>query len=217
MILDAVEQIRALRKKPWLILGKGPSLDLRVHFDLDAYNTFSINHACKIHAGTVAHFMDVEALLDCRDDLFNTDSVALPYVPNVVLPWVPHANMGPGHYNLDELMPQHQYGVLRCFAARGQLWSYNSTRVPQSRYCPCLSEVRVRYFSAVAAFNLLALAGVKKVYTLGIDGGKKYATGFNRKDCLANGQKSFDVQFKEIDATLKRHRMEWTNLATTLG
>jgi hypothetical protein len=64
-----------------------------------------------------------------------------------------------------------------------------------------LPTVRVRLFSAVAGLNILALARVKRVYTLGIDGGTEYAKCVPAADRLANGQDSFDVQFKELRRT----------------
>jgi len=213
MIRDVVEKVSELRDKPWLILGKGPSLDLRGCFDLDDYHVFTLNHACKVHRATAAHFTDLEALHDCWDDLIVVQGVSLPYVPSLVMPWVPHRDMGPGHFNLSELIQEGVEPRLRLLSDIDRLWSYNSTRVPTSRWHKSLTPVRVRYFSAVAAFNILGLAGCKRVYSLGVDGGVKYAKGFDPRHCLANGRTSFDIQFKEITATLERHRMTWTNLA----
>lgn len=213
MLEDAVKRIGWLTTKPWLILGKGPSFDLRCHFDLDAYEVLTLNHACQVVAATVAHFTDLEAFRECIPDTLNVDGVAVPYVPDFVLPFVPHENMGPGHYNLDELVEMDKPHGIKTLCDTGKLWGYNSTRVPQHRWHKTLNVVRVRYFSAVAAFNLLALAGHRRVYTLGVDGGTRYAACFDKQHCLANGQTSFDIQFKEIEATVKRHGMKWINLA----
>jgi hypothetical protein len=212
VIGDAVERLGTYRSRPWLVLGKGPSLDLRDCFDLDRFHVLALNHACRVWPATCVHFMDLEAYLDCRADVLSADGVVLPHVPDVVLPWVPHRNMGPGHFTLEELV-RDGWGGLDHLAAAGRLWSYNSTRVPRQRHHPGLRRVRVRYFSAVAAFNLLALAGCKEVYTLGIDGGTSYAAGMDPRHCLANGRDSFDCQFQEIQRTLARHHMVWVNLA----
>lgn len=218
MIDNAVKRLARMRSKPWLILGKGPSLDLRCHFDLDQYHTLSLNHACRVHRVTVAHFTDLEAFWDCATtDLVATESaVAMPYTPNVVFPYVPHIHMQPGHYNLTELIDDVQDKNLRVLSEADRLWSYNSSRVPRKRWHPDLTTVQVRYFSAVPAFNLLAMAGHKKIYTLGIDGGKDYADAFHPRDKLANGRDSFDIQFVEIQRTLKRYGVVHINLVEKL-
>jgi hypothetical protein len=220
MIDDAVKAVRASSRddrRPWLVLGKGPSLALRVGVDLACYRTLALNHACRVHPCTLAHFTDLEAFRACRDYLLdNATRALLPYVPHVVLPWVPHEDMGPGHYNLSELVDQGLEPALGSLARRNLLWSYNSTRVSRARHHPKLTVVPVRYFSAVAAVNILALAGEREVFTLGVDGGRGYAPGFDPADRLANGRDSFDVQFAEIDRTVRRHKIRYVNLGKEL-
>jgi hypothetical protein len=70
----------------------------------------------------------------------------------------------------------------------------------------------VRYFSAVAAVNLLAVSGVREIFTIGVDGGSSYAPDFDKKTLLVNGRASFDVQFKEIRDTEKRKGVKVTPL-----
>ena len=81
------------------------------------------------------------------------------------------------------------------------LW-YNS-----SRSKPLMIKsgpvVRVRGFSGVAAVNLLANAGVKEVFTLGVDGGTKYSSKFDKSTLLANGRESFDCQKSEFKLAKK--------------
>jgi hypothetical protein len=65
--------------------------------------------------------------------------------------------------------------------------------------------IAARYFSATAALNLLATAGVKRVRSLGVDGGSSYSGQFadlKRRTLLPTGRKSYDRQFEEIAMTI---------------
>jgi hypothetical protein len=65
--------------------------------------------------------------------------------------------------------------------------------------------VKASYFSAEAALNLLAVAGVRRVRTLGVDGGSDYSRDFDdlkEKTLLANGRPSFDLQFEGFARTI---------------
>lgn len=208
MTEDAVTWLRRHRgDRPWLVLGKGPSLDKRHLFSLDSYQIFALNHACRVHKPRVAHFTDLEAFYACLPVLEAYAATGTP--PKIVLPWVPHVAMGPGEKNLAELLEMDRRGGGSLFGlfSDGHLLSYNSTRVRRCRHNPGLGVVRVRYFSAVPACNILALAGVQRIHTLGVDGGSAYARDFDPGDKLANGRSSFDIQFRELDRTCKHHRI----------
>jgi hypothetical protein len=72
--------------------------------------------------------------------------------------------------------------------------------------------VGLSYFSVEGALNLLALSGVKKIRTLGIDGGNSYSGRFNdlvKKTLLSNGRKSFDIQFGQIRESVKRFGLDF--------
>jgi hypothetical protein len=182
---------------PWLVLGKGPSAAGAASRPR-LLPVLALNHACLAVQADVAHFSDWEAFLDCYPRLGT--AVAC-------LPWRPHVNF----------QPSRKHNLLELLRAAGipedRVVSYNSSRaahLPRNRQLP---DVPVRFFSAVAAFNILGLAGVRYVHTLGVDGGKAYAPEFDQKDRLANGRQSFDVQFPEIRRACKRYRIQWTDLA----
>jgi hypothetical protein len=197
------------RDDPWLIVGKGPSLD---RFDgvalaglAAAYNVLTLNHACRVIVPDLAHFCDLEALRDCALDL-------VPMQTSLCVPWWPHVAMRPGRVHLKGLADASGDHLLGVFAGLGRLWSYNSTvasKLPRNRKLP---EIRVRYFSAVAAFNILARAGCKRIATVGVDGGTGYSVHFDAKDRLANGRDGFDVQFAEIEATCRQLGVEHIRL-----
>ena len=63
MITDVVAWIRALmERKPWLLVGKGPSADYCDRVVPDTYHVLTLNHACSLLRPTLAHFTDLEAL-----------------------------------------------------------------------------------------------------------------------------------------------------------
>lgn len=205
-VLDVVRR----HSRPWLIVGKGPSLDgcsaaCRESLAIE-HNVLTLNHACHAVPPTIAHFADMEAFDDC---VSTSRLLLLPPSawPHFCLPWWPHVRSRPGRVHLGDRAAGDAGSVcaLSLLHANGRLCSYNSTvasNLPRNRDLP---EIRVRYFSAVAAFNILARAGCKRIVTLGVDGGTAYAGEFDGATRLANGRDSFDIQFSEIADACARH------------
>ena len=216
MIRDVVQWLRAIREaKPemkWLIIGKGPTSDLLPKVDVSQFVTVTLNHACKLlHAG-LAHFTDLEALDQCEQILSARNC-------NVCMPWHPHIGMKPACSTLLNFATPgntvHR-SVLSRSLGNGMLFSYNSTVAQKLSKNPKLSTVRVRYFSSVAVFNIVAAAGVKEIHTLGVDGGTKYGSAFQELTPLENGRESFDVQAQEIALTCKAVGCRHINLKEVL-
>lgn len=204
MIQDVVAHVRALSRKdrkPWLLVGKGPTLQRHREVDFTRFHVLTLNHACLLVPATIAHFTDVEAYIACRHALY--------YQPcSVCLPWYPHVQFRSGERSLAHHC-EFEDTFHGCIDER--LLSYNST-LSHRPTNPALATIRVRYFSAVAACNILLAADVREIFSLGVDGGTEYCPGFNPKDRLANSQPSFDVQFGEISASCQRHRAQWLPL-----
>ncbi len=187
---------------PWLLVGKGPTLNNREQVDFDKFNVFTLNHACTVVRPNIAHFTDFDAWLDCNSYLYENQH-------NICLPWYPHFDNRSGPNPLTCYVDQNS--LLQWHHDEHKLFSYNSTlsRLPKN---PDLPTIKVRYFSAVAGFNILAAAGIKRIFTLGIDGGKQYCRDFDPKDLLANGRADFDVQFEEIAKTCRDRGVEFKPL-----
>src|SRR5687768_2409460 len=147
------------RNQTWVILGKGPSFAARSRWDLKRYHTISLNHVVREQPVTLAHMIDFDVVDACAESLVNNAQV-------VVLPWVPHINNRPGPNNLAELAQSHP--VLRRLDEQDRLLWYNHSKARQRNGESPV--VRVRFFSAVAAINLLATAGVHTIRSLGVDG-----------------------------------------------
>jgi hypothetical protein len=181
----------------WLVVGKGPSADYLCRHDLDRYHVLTLNHACKLAVPTLAHFVDVDAMLDCRHRLHQLDC-------HVAMPWHPHQHFKAHADCLDEYPWAAEFGT--------KLTSYNATTANTLSRNPMLPTLRLRYFSAVAAFNILVAAGIRHIHSIGVDGGRGYAEGLDGRTRLANGQKTFDVQFPEIRDTIRRNKCTWVRL-----
>ncbi len=149
----------ANQSTPWLILGKGPSFAKREQYDLSDYYTLSLNHAVREQLVFMAHLIDFDVVEQCGEAL-DTNACY------VVMPWVPHIRCRARGLTLRDLLPDSP--MLRKLDADGRLLYYN---LRTGQYPRGLSPiVPVRYFSAEAALNLLAMAGVKTIRSLGIDG-----------------------------------------------
>lgn len=178
-------------RRPWLVLGKGPTAALLPQIDTSKYHILTLNHACRAVTPTVAHFVDLDAYQECRDAISGM----------ACLPWYPHVDSKAGKKHLDDL------GL-----APDAVLTYNSTTASGRTKCPTVHTVRLRYFSAVAAFNIIGMAGVREIFSLGVDGGTGYAPQFDPKDRLKNGRKTFDDQAAELDLAVKTYHMTWTRI-----
>lgn len=173
--------------KPWLVVGKGPTFDLIHRVNLDDYHVLGLNHVMYRIPCLLGHAIDYDVFKSPADRLL---------CQHIVTPWEPHINFVPGGASVPNLFSDKD---LRIHVP--VLW-YNSDR---SRRLMIQSGpvVRVRLFSACAAVNLLANAGVKDILTVGVDGGSGYSKEFDPKDRLANGRSSFDGQTKEFKLASK--------------
>ena len=185
---------RVRPEEPWLILGKGPSFASRQSYDLSGYHLLSLNHAVREQPVLVAHMIDLNVVEACGDVLESQARF-------LVMPWYPHVHNRPGSRSLEALLPSSP--PLQRFARSGRLLWYDlSTSLVRHGAGPV---VNASYFSAEAALNLLAVAGVRRVRTLGVDGGSDYSPDFDdlrEKTLLANGRPSFDLQFEGFARTI---------------
>ncbi|PSR52055.1 hypothetical protein AHMF7605_00235 [Adhaeribacter arboris] len=201
--------------KPWLILGKGPSYAYINQYNLKDFFTVSLNHVIKKIKVTVAHAIDFDVVESCAQEI---DANA----QYLVLPWHPHFAHRPTDKCLVDIVKENEF--VRKLDKEGRLlWYYKSTRsieVNDVPYSPKPNfknypEVPVLYFSAEAVVNLLGLAGAKKIRSLGVDGGTSYSKDFKdlaEKTLLANGQSSFDLQFKSISKTIMKLDIDYAPL-----
>lgn len=189
---------------PWLILGKGPSFSKRAEYDLTPYKLLSLNHAVREQPVTLAHVIDLDVIVACADVLEANAGA-------VVMPWYPHVNNDAGRESLAEAA--ERIPVLKRMSEQGRLLWYNLATAHEAHGDSPV--VPVLWFSSEAALNLLAMAGVRRVRSLGIDGGASYSPHFDDlkdKTLLNNGHDSFDRQFAEIAKTIARTGIDYAPL-----
>lgn len=190
--------------EPWLILGKGPSFSKRDQFNLNSFKAISLNHVVRELPVTLAHAIDLDVIKDCEAAIERNAQA-------VVMPWVPHVNNEPGSDHLNSIIPQ--IPVLRRLNEQGRLLWYNSSTT-DVRHAGA-PVVEVKSFSAEAALNLLAMAGVRQIRSLGIDGGAAYSGAFQdlvETTLLNNSHESFDRQFAQFAKIIQRTGVDYAPL-----
>ena len=189
-------------ERPWLLLGKGPSFSRRDEFPLGDYNLLGLNNVVGELPLDVAHMIDIDVV----------DAVADRLEENcrwLVMPRRPHVDFEPSDRLLEDFVAEKP--VLRRLEEEGRLVWYNAA---SPRWPPVGDSrpVQVRNFSSEAALEILGRMGVRRVRSLGIDGGQTYGREFADLKQLLNGRPSFDAQFREIEDTVRRHDMDYDPL-----
>ena len=194
----------AVSSQPWLILGKGPSFALRTTLDLTPYHLLSLNHAVREQSVLAAHVIDMDVIEACGDAIERNARV-------LIMPWYPHTRNFPGHRTLEEIA--REVPILRRLNSENRLLWYDLSTSPVRRGSGPV--IQATYFSAEAALNLLAHAGVRQVRSLGVDGGSAYSGAFedlSHSTLLANGRTSFDLQFAGFARTILRTGVDFAPL-----
>lgn len=191
--------IKLPKDRPWLILGKGPSFSRKRFIKADQVYIFGLNHVADVVDCDIAHAIDIDAV-----------TPGFLKAHYTVVPWHPHIGNLPSKETLTELVESNE--ILTEIDKKGRLLTYNCSSYKKSRIIPNSPKVKARFFSAEAAFRLLALSGVKFIYSAGIDGGNEYAAEFKHLKPLTNGQKRFDKQFREIEETVTNFGIQYKAL-----
>ncbi len=190
--------------KPWLILGKGPTFKKYKNSLSEEYNIFGLNHVACLVKCDIVHFIDADVLT--RAIFVNSD--------NILCPWHLHEN----NKVMWKTLPHLIKNEVLFGACQSKIYWYNCSTWKRGHYITPMTKreevVKVRYFSAEAAFQILGMLGIKKVYSLGIDGGGAYAVAFIKLGLMPfrNQRETFDEQFEMIDKTLKQFNMTWEKL-----
>lgn len=185
----------------WLILGKGPSFENRHEFDLTGFKTLGLNHVVQDMAVDVASVMDIEVIRTAGETIDRNAGFLL-------MPRYPHVDFKPARRTLDTFLAD--YPILEKLAREGRLiwYNYDADRAP----APSSPLIPHGHFSGEVMVNLLAVLEVKTIRTLGVDGGRTYAAGFDEGTRLANRQADFDVQWAGITATVQSHGIDYAPL-----
>lgn len=202
-VVDLVLRIKSLRNeapdRPWLVVGKGPSAEwVPSHAATlaERCHVITLNHACRVITPTIAHFVDWDAVLDCRGQFSKVSDIATP--------WHPHIAFKPTAWTASFL-------AARDGICQARAWCCYNVNNRLSQH-PRLKRLSLRAFSATAVFHALALANIRMIFSAGIDGGVHYAKWCDPRTRLANGQPSFDSQTPHLLQRCKSHSIEWVQL-----
>jgi hypothetical protein len=193
--------------RPWIILGKGPTFADRRRFDLSDYYSLGLNHVVREARVDVAHLIDIEVVADCAEHLLaNCRWLVMPRIPSVA--------SARGTRRLEDYFEDHP--ALRILSNEKRLIWYNLSHTERIGASPV---IRLINFSAEPAVDLLGTLGVKKVCSLGVDGGRGYSAEFSDLEAttmFANAQTSFNRQFVEIEHIAERHGLHYAPLVEPL-
>jgi hypothetical protein len=192
-------RIAGATRKPWLILGKGPSFRKYRPDFAGQYHVMALNHVAREVACDVALMMDIDVFEACGEEI----AANAKYL---MLPWRPHIDLKPTDATLLDLLPQMPR--LRDLANEDRLVIFNAETARNFEPFPGEPVTPIKFFSAEAGLNVLADNGVREIRTLGVDGGATYADSFrdlNDVTLLINGRDNFDRQFRMFAQTLRRH------------
>ena len=179
---------------------------LRSVTEISRFRVLTLNDAVNFcDSPCIAHFIDFEAFDRCASSLARLVDAL------VVLPWYPHFNNSAKNVSLPQIARDHR--VLQQLISEGRLHWYDlvTGRNRQGSF----PVVSAKFFSAEAAFDLLASAGVKQVRSLGIDGGNEYSeefSGASRDSLLSNGHRSFDRQFESFPTVIAKTGVSYAPL-----
>jgi hypothetical protein len=190
----------------WLILGKGPSFAKSRQYDLSQFKTISLNHAVREQPVDLAHVIDADVLRDCGETI-EKNARAL------VMPWFPHVNNVASDATLSDMFDRAP--VLRRLSEQGRLLWYNLSTAPAVREQESSPVVIVKWNSAEAVLKLLAIAGARRVRSLGVDGGTAYSEEFadlTDKTLLKSGHPDFDGQFAEMAKIIAQTGIDYAPL-----
>ena len=173
--------------RPWLVCGTGPSFDRyqTEKIDFARYRVCAINETVRyvpLGRHDLAHVTDIENFSRSAG-YYGVVSCA------VVCPWHLHVAKQPGVTMLAEWCGMQSISQaasgewfeqipLELLRSKGQLFWYDSSKA--KRRAPHGPVVEVHYGSGEAAIHVLAIAGVKTIRTLGIDGTADHSVLFDK-------------------------------------
>lgn len=200
-MIDVLTWFKAWDKahKPFLILGKGPSFSRRRQFDLDKFNTISLNHVIREQKVDIAHIIDIDVVENCADCLLEQASWLL-------MPLVPHVKCRPTEMRLSDFV--NTLPVLKEFQRQNRLIWYPLWSGPKVSELETVTGT----FSGSVVINLLSKLGVTEIRSIGIDGGNNYDVSFKdltEATLFKNQHHSFDIQFSEIEESVMNSKINY--------
>jgi hypothetical protein len=193
-----------LPSKPWLIVGQGPTFARHSKVDLAGYSVLGFDQVARELRVDVAHALDVETIAPCADRVEkNCRWLLLPRRPEV------NRKPGPPVEAYFGRMP-----VLRRMAAQNRLVWYNrATASPQAGDA---TQATTPPGALADIAELFAQIGVRRLRSLGLDGGHAHSQEFRELEVQAlrnSPPTQRDVPPREIEAVFYAHGIDYAPLA----
>lgn len=192
MQIPNVSEIKSLldwKSKPVLLAGKGPSFSARPLGLCERFHVVGINQAASHQHCELAVMNDIEPWLGTQP--INAEMA-------LALPSWPHWHQRPGGYDIQQWTALET--SLESLCERGRLFAFDMQLLGQRKY-PDESPILAVYSSTESALQILAMAGVRRVHTVGIDGGSALAPEFASQQAADTYDGQFQ-RFREIQAAL---------------
>ncbi len=197
-----------LPAKPWLIVGQGPTFACREQVDVSAYNVWGLDHVGRELPVDVAHALDVETVAAWADRVEkNCRWLVMPRRPQV------NGKAGPPLGSYFDRTP-----VLRRLAAQQRLVCYTAAgaATPDGT-----AAAQPRCGSIEPAVEILVQMGVRRVRSLGLDGGHGCSPEFHDLEARAlrsighdlAGAPPTDVPVRDIEALFHARGIDYASLA----
>ena len=179
--------------KEVLLIGKGPTFNLKDKILLSKYFTICLNHSIRETKCNAVSIIDVDVIRECEEDIYNNSDV-------LIVPWRLHDkdnNYLPGKKTL--LDYAKEIPRLNDLIHEDRVYCYNasSSTIHKLDNNSAFDEYPVYINNGDSMYSALLLNDIKNVYSIGMDGGKTYSSTFSDLTPMENGQ-SFDRSINQI-------------------
>jgi hypothetical protein len=185
-------------KKPWLVLGKGPSIDRIKTIELHNYNVWAINQTLSlIPKADVWACSDYECFTDVPTGMIYQQFFYMQSSPR----WRNKGESG----DLNSFI-NHNY-VLKMLLQRMGIFSldFDGEKILFPDKNPFTLDI-----SGAMAFQILGKLGVKEIYSLGLDGGEGRGEVFEGSHKIDGN--SYEIHFERVQHWTKELNINWTRL-----
>ena len=191
------EIIDNFHKKPWLVLGKGPSVDKVESVELRKYNVWSINQTLRlIPRADVWACSDYECFTDIPTGMIYSQFFYMQSTPR----WRNKPDSGNIHTFIN-----HNYS-LKALEKMDMVFSLDFNG--EERLFP--EESFTMDISGAMAFQILGRLGVKEIHSLGLDGGEGRSEQFNESHKIDGN--SYDLHFERVRHWVNFYNINWVRL-----
>lgn len=190
--------------RPLLFLGKGPSFEMRNKFLLSKFFTIASNHSIRSVKADICSAIDFDVVRTCINEIYQNAKY-------LMIPWHPHLPEAGYKASSESLIIlSKSVPLLSRMIEESRVIIYNLSSAREHNDASKVYTTIIN--SGDTLFNVFVSNGIKTMYSLGVDGGRSYASDFKDLIPLENGRKSFDEQDPGIGRICKKTGAEFVRL-----